>query len=444
MARRVSVAPYVVKWLILGPLIGALAGSLVIVLWNLALACTHLVLSNLAGYHVPTTARQGAASGSRSITRPWALPVVLGIAALAGSALLVRFAPSESEGNGMDAAIGDLHRDPRSIRVRAMVLRLVASALTIGSGGSGGLAGPSGHGGAGIGSLFSRLFDLEERDATIAVAAGIGCAIGALFGAPLGGAILGAEVLYRKGFDVRVLFPCAVASGVSYAVFGAAEGYGPLFGHLAYHFGAAQLGWFALIGLLGGLFGLGYAKGFYGLSALFERSTVPRLLRPMLGGVVVGAIAIAAPEVLGTGLGWVQMSLGPGLTSIPLWIVILLPVLRIVTTGLSVGSGGSGGVFGPGLVIGAFLGAAVWRVFEPHVASMGHDPAPYVIVGMTACLGPIARSPVAVMLLAAEMTGCFPIVLPALIAVALAWFIVRTNDDTIYRSQPETRGTAPG
>jgi CIC family chloride channel protein len=285
--------------------------------------------------------------------------------------------------------------------------------------------------------LVARLLHLEKRDATIAVAAGIGCAIGALFGAPFGGAVLGAEVLYRKGLDARVLFPCAVASGVSYAVFGAAEGYGPLFGHVAYHLVAAQLGWFAVIGVLGGLFGLLYAKGFYGLAGVFDRSPVPRWLNPTLGGAMVGAIAIAAPEVLGTGLGWVQKSLGPGLMSIPLWIVIVLPVLRIVTTGLSVGSGGSGGVFAPGIVIGAFLGAAVWRVFEPHVASMGHDPAPYVIVGMMACIGPISRAPIAAMLLAAEMTGCLPILAPALIAVVLAWLIVRANDDTIYRGQPE-------
>lgn len=437
-------APYVVRWLVLGPLIGALAGSTVIVLWNLVLACTHIVLSNLAGYHVPTTARQGAAPGSRSIARPWALPLVVGLGALAGSLLVVRFAPSETDGNGMDSAIAGLHRDPRSIRARATLVRLVASALTIGSGGSGGLAGPSGHAGAGVGSLFGRLFDLEKRDASVAVAAGIGCAVGALLGAPLGGAVLGAEVLYRRGFAAGVLFPCALASGVSYAVFGAAEGYGPLFGHVVYHLAAAQLEWFAVIGLLGGLFGRLYAKGFYGLSAVFERSPVPRWLTPVLGGLMVGSIAIDVPEVLGTGFGWVQKSLGPGLSSIPLWIVILLPALRIVTTGLSVGSGGSGGVFAPGMVIGAFLGAAVWRVFEPHVPSMGHDPAPYVIVGMMACLGPIARAPVAVMLLAAEMTGGFPILVPALIAVVLAWIMVRTNDDTIYRSQPRTRVTASG
>jgi chloride channel protein, CIC family len=434
-ARRIGAAPYVLRWLVIGPCIGALAGAGVIALWALLLACTHVFLSSLAGYHVPTTARQGSAPGSRSMARPWALPLVVGLGALAGSLLVVRFAPEESEGNGTDAAIATCHRAPRSVRVRAVVVRLVASALTIGSGGSGGQAGPSGHIGAGLASWLSRAFDLDARDARVAVAAGIGSAIGAILGAPLGGAVLGAEILYRDGLDATVLFPGALASGVAYLVFGAAEGFSPLFGHVPYHFAAAQLGWFAVIGVLGGLIGLLYAKGFYAISELFGRSPLPGWLNPVAGGLLVGAIAIGIPEVLGTGFGWVQKSLGPGLLSIPLWIVLLLPLVRIVTTGLSVGSGGSGGVFAPGIVMGAFIGGSVWRVFEPHATSMGHDPAPYVIVGMMACLGAISRAPVAVMLMAAEMTGGLAIVLPAVLAVGLAWCIVRVSGDTIYRSQ---------
>src|SRR5271169_2063057 len=97
--------------------------------------------------------------------------------------------------------------------------------------------------------------------------------------------------------------------------------------------------------------------------------------------------------------------------------------------------GGSGGIFGPGMVIGAFLGASVWRLFEPIAPSMGHDPAPYVIVGMMCCFGSISRAPLAVMLMVAEMTGSLSILAPAMIAVGLAWFIVRRSDDTVYRSQ---------
>ena len=162
-------------------------------------------------------------------------------------------------------------------------------------------------------------------------------------------------------------------------------GFTPLFGFdESYHFVRSRLTcvWFALIGVLGGLIGLLYAKGFYGIAALFGRlATSRRWVKPAIGGVIVGCIALVIPEVLGTGYGWIQQSLGHQLLSLPLWIVLVLPFARILATGLSIGSGGSGGIFGPGMVIGAFIGASVWRLFEPIVPSMGHNPAPYVIVG---------------------------------------------------------------
>ncbi len=147
--------------------------------------------------------------------------------------------------------------------------------------------------------------------------------------------------------------------------------------------------------------------------------------------------------MLGTGYGWVQKGLGPELLTIPLWIVLILPFAKILATSLSIGSGGSGGIFGPGIVIGAFMGAAVWRVFEPIVPSMGHNPAPYVVIGMMCCFGGISRAPLAVMLMVAEMTGSLSMLAPAMIAVGLAWLIVRRSDDTIYRSQLKNRAEAP-
>ena len=95
------------------------------------------------------------------------------------------------------------------------------------------------------------------------------------------------------------------------------------------------------------------------------------------------------------------------------------------------------------MVIGAFLGAAVWRVFEPIVPSMGHNPAPYVIIGMMCCFGGISRAPLAVMLMVAEMTGSLSMLAPAMIAVGIAWLIVRRSDATIYRSQLKNRAEAP-
>ena len=128
----------------------------------------------------------------------------------------------------------------------------------------------------------------------------------------------------------------------------------------------------------------------------------------------------------------------------PIWIVLILPFARILATGLSIGSGGSGGVFGPGMVIGAFIGAAVWRLFEPAFPWIGDDPTPYVIVGMMCCFGTIARAPLAMMLMVAEMTGSIGSIEPGMVAVGLAWLIVSRGEQTMYRSQLISRGSDHG
>jgi H+/Cl- antiporter ClcA/CBS-domain-containing membrane protein len=442
--RWVSAASYLKKWSVLGVVIGVVAGLGAIIFYEALTLSTHLFLGVLAGYHVPTPVGEGARHASASAVRPWVLPLVAGFGALLGALLVSRFAP-EAEGHGTDAAISAVHQNPRGVRFRAVVVKIVASALTIGSGGSGGREGPTGQISAGFGSLLARVLDLEPADGRIAVATGIGSGIGAIFGAPLGGAVLASEILYRDDFEPAALLPCFIASAVSYVVFSSVEGFSPLFGYVSsYHFtDPIQLIWFALIGLLAGLVGLIYAKSFYGMVDLFRRLPWPRWVNPAIGGLLVGTIGIAIPEVLGTGYGWVQDSLGHGLLAIPLWIVLILPLARIVATGLSIGSGGSGGIFGPGMVIGAFLGASVWRLFEPVFPSMGHSPAPYVIVGMMSCFGGISRAPLAVMLMVAEMTGSLSIITPAMVAVGISWLIVRQGDDTIYRSQLKSRADAP-
>ena len=367
-SRWLAGASYLQKWLVLGALIGTMAGVGAIIFYEALLACTHLFLGMLAGYHVPTPAGEGGHGASASFSRPWALPLVVGLGALLGAILVYRFAP-EAEGHGTDAAISAVHHNPRGIRFRVVIVKIVASALTIGSGGSGGREGPTGQISAGFGSLLARELDLSPADARIAVVTGIGSGIGAIFGAPLGGAVLATEILYRDDFDAEALLPSFVASIIGYVIFGAAVGFTPLFGfNQTYHFtNPTHLIWFALIGVLGGLIGLLYAKGFYGIAEVFNRLQLPRWMNPAIGGVIVGCIALVIPEVLGTGYGWIQQSLGHELLDLPLWIVLILPFARIVATGLSIGSGGSGGIFGPGLVIGAFIGASVWRLFEPIV-----------------------------------------------------------------------------
>jgi CIC family chloride channel protein len=439
LGSRVNAMSYLAKWMILAPVIGIIAGLGAMTFYEALRVSTHLFLGLLAGYHVPTPAGEGNAAGSTHYSRAWAIPLVVTLGALASGFLVFSVAP-EAEGHGTDAAIDAVHHNPRGIRLRAVVVKIVASALTIGSGGSGGREGPTAQISAGFGSLLARVLDLSPEDGRIAVSIGIGSGIGAIFSAPLGGAVLAADIVYRDDFEFEALLPGLLSSIVAYAVFGAVFGFQSLFAIPGYQFHQpVQLVWFGLIGLLAGGIGLLYSKTFYGMVSLSNLVPLPKKLRPAAGGLAVGLIALGLPEVLGTGYGWVQKGLGGDLAHTPLLIVLALPLARILATAFSIGTGGSGGVFGPGMVIGAFTGLAVWRVLEPIAPAVGHDPAPFVVVGMMAVFGGISRAPIAVMLMVAQMTGSIALLGPAMVAVAISWFIVGRADDSIYRAQLRTR-----
>jgi CIC family chloride channel protein len=141
------------------------------------------------------------------------------------------------------------------------------------------------------------------------------------------------------------------------------------------------------------------------------------------------------------GYGWVQISMGSGLLSLPLWVIVLLPFAKILTTGLSIGSGGSGGIFGPGMVIGGMTGALLWRLCYHVLPGLPATPGPFVIVGMMALFGGIAHAPLAVMLMVAEMTGNLSLLAPAMIAVSLSSLIV--GETSIYSSQLDSRADSP-
>ena len=183
-ARWLASASYGRKWLVLGVVIGVTAGLGAVIFYEALRATTHLFLGVIAGYTVPTPAGEGGRAASAHFARPWAIPLVACLGALAGAVLVFEIAP-EAEGHGTDAAISAVHHNPRGIRLRTVAVKIVASALTIGSGGSGGREGPTGQISAGFGSFLARLLDLSPADARIAVASGIGSGIGSIFGAPL-------------------------------------------------------------------------------------------------------------------------------------------------------------------------------------------------------------------------------------------------------------------
>ncbi|HEY5540394.1 MAG TPA: chloride channel protein [Coriobacteriia bacterium] len=442
VAERIVSASYMRKWLVLGVLIGAVAGLGAVVFVHTLELATHFFLGVIGGYTPPTPANEGGVTAAGHFARAWAIPLVVASGALVSALLVDRFAP-EAAGHGTDAAIAAVHNDPKGIRPKTSLVKIVASAITIGSGGSGGREGPTAQISAGFASFLSRAFGLSQDDARIAVTIGMGAGIGAIFRTPLGGAVLSAEILYLNDFETAAIVPGLVSSIVGFVVYGAVEGFAPIFGyHASLRFDhPIQLVYYAIIGVLAALTGMLYNSTFWTTHTIFGRSSLPSWARPALGGLLVGCLALAFPQVLGTGYGWVQKMMTRELLTFPLWLVLLLPLAKILATSLSIGSGGSGGIFGPGMVIGGLVGAGVWRVFELFAPGVPLSPAPFVIVGMMACFGSIGHIPIATMLMVAEMTGNLSLLAPAMVAVGIATLIV--GDRHIYASQLRSREDAP-
>ncbi|ERF58024.1 chloride transporter, ClC family protein, partial [Cutibacterium avidum TM16] len=410
------------RWLLMGTVIGIVSGIGAIIFFFCLETGTHYLLETLGGYTPPGTLGEGDGNPGTGLTRPWAIPLVVTGGALVSS-ILVYFVAPTAKGHGTDNAIHAVHHDPTALRGKVAVIKIIASSLMIGSGGSGGREGPTAQISATAISSLCKKLKIATPDARIAVSAATASGIGAIFRAPLGGALLGAELLYRDDMESDAIMPSLVSSIVAFVVFGSVYGFEPIFGSLSgVQFSQPlQLIWYVLLGLAAGLMGKFYVNVFYGGTKFFDRlKKVPGWLVPAIGGLGVGLLGLVIPAALGTGYGSVQQEMfADNLMRMPLLMVLAIPFAKVLSTTLSIGSGGSGGVFGPGMVIGGATGAALWRLLEglPGIPS---SPMSFVIVGMIACFGSVAHAPLGMLLMVGEMTGNLSMLAPGMIAVAVA------------------------
>ncbi|MGZ3599868.1 MAG: chloride channel protein [Ktedonobacterales bacterium] len=437
---------YFQRWLLIGTLIGVVAGVGAIIFASLIAWCSHVLLTGIAGFTPPAPAGEGNVGSTSTgiIAHRWLIPVVTTLGGLLTGLIVFTLAP-EAEGHGTDAAIQSFHEKGGRIRSRIPLIKMVASAITIGSGGSAGREGPTAQISAGFGSLLGDVLHLDDHDRRIAVAAGIGSGIGAIFKAPFGGALLSAEILYKRDFEADALFPSFVASAIGFTIYGAWAGWTPVFGPGA-HFQfthPASLAGYLILGVCAGLIGLLYPKTLYGVRDLFHKVPVPNHIKPAIGGLLVGLIGMALPQALGMGYGYVQFGINNDYVHLAAWLMFALVFVKILATSLTIGSGGSGGVFGPGMVIGGLLGGALWAGLDAVAPGLvaGTNVGAFVVVGMGAFFGGIAKAPLAVILMVAEMTGEYSLIAPAMLATMVAYLV--TGDTSIYENQVPTRLDSP-
>ena len=439
--RASSEFGYLRKWVPIALLIGLVSGVGSIVFYEAIRLSSTYLLGDVGGFFPPSPVGEGGSLGLLS-SHIYLIPVITTIGGLLSGILVYGLAP-EAEGHGTDAAIDAFHNKKGEIRSRIPLVKLLASAITIGSGGSAGREGPTAQIGAGFGSFLGKKLHLSLKDRRIAVAVGIGAGIGSIFKAPFGGAILSAEILYIGDFEVETLLPAFIASTVGYSIFASYTGWTPVFGYM--NLGAfsnpLDLPFYAVLGILCGLVGIVYIKGFYGIRDLFQRLRMPRFLKPALGGLLVGIIGMFLPQVLGMGYGWLQIAMSGNFVLLPIILIPVIVVVKIIATSLTVGSGGSGGVFAPALMIGGLLGASLWILLDGIFPNFGPVIAAFIIVGMMAFFGGVGKVPVAVILMVSEMTGGFTLLVPSMIATTIAYIV--TGKVTIYRSQVQSRAESP-
>jgi CIC family chloride channel protein len=318
---------------------------------------------------------------------------------------------------------------------------MVASAITIGSGGSAGREGPTALIAAGFGSIYATWLKRDERERRLIVMMGMAAGLSAIFRSPIGTAIFAVEVLYGSiEFEAEGLLYCMLAAIIAYAINGAFVGWQPLFAvpTLAAPTRVASYAWYILLGIASGIVGTVLPEFFYRMRDGFHWLPIPAWLKPAVGGMLVGLIALRLPQVLGGGYGWIQQAIN-GQIALNLLLVLLLA--KMLALSFTVSSGGSGGVFAPSLFVGAMLGGAFALLSH-------HTPAGMVIVGMAAVFGGAARVPLATLLMVAEMTGGYQLLVPAGLAVMLS-YVLQLNlsrffkYDSLYEAQVAGRADSP-
>jgi CIC family chloride channel protein len=392
--------------------------------------------------------------------QPWLLLVVPTIGGLVSGFLVFRFAP-EAEGHGTDAAIAAYHSGAALIRPRVPLIKLVASAITIGTGGSGGREGPIAQIGAGFGSLFARLLHFTATERRILLIAGMGAGIAAVFRAPLAGTLFAAEVLYfSTEFEPEVILPTGLASVVAYCTFGTLaqllggtlDAWQPIFeiADVLDFTSVWELGPYTLLALWVAFLAMIYVRTFYGITHLFHRLPMPRMLKPAVGALLTGLIGIglyygsgqnnSAFAVLAYGYGSLQDGLSRDF-AMSAGMLLLVAVGKLLTTSLTIGSGGSGGVFGPSLVIGGCAGGALgislhhlWPTLVPY-------PGTFVIIGMAGFFAAAAKTPFSTLIIVSEMTGDYRLLMPTLWVCLIAFLI--SDEYSLYQSQVESRSQSP-
>lgn len=350
----------------------------------------------------------------------WRL-LLLPLLPMTGAALLIPLSlafPGKVNGYGFTKFLRRVNLENGVIQGRNITIKIIATALTIGSGNSAGVEGPIAQIGGALGSKVGQIFRVSGKRMKVYIAAGCAGGIAGIFNAPIAGIFFAAEIVLLGSYGMSSFSALVISSAIATVVSRAYYGEIPAFPIPDYHMvnPFVEIPLYMLMAVIIGVLAVLHIKFFYFVRDWFREFPVHAQLKPVVGALAVGIIAIGFPQVMGDGYGYIEKTLaGDGL----IWVMLALVVLKSVATAITLGSGGAGGVFAPSLFIGAVVGGAFGGIMHWLMPEYTASPGAYATVGIGAFLAASTHAPMTAIFLLFEMTGNYLIIIPIMITSIL-------------------------
>jgi len=432
------------RWVTLGFFAGLLSGCAAIVFFISLEGIRHLLLVSLAGLSLPLPSGESLFHGLPTVYRPWLVPVFTTCIGLFTGFLVSRYIPSSAPGgtDGTDAMIQAFHRQEGRMSVRGSLIKAGTSILTIAGGGSAGREGPMAQLGGCFGAWIADRFGLSAKERRILLLSGAAGGLGAVFRAPLGGAITAVEVLYREDFEAEAILPALISSVTAYSLFTLLFGAMPMLETPDFRFQSAlELPFYMALALVCAISGRLYLTTFFAVKRRVFQPIQQRgglMVSMGLGGLAVGVLGVVFPPVLSDGYGWLEMAVLGQLSAVMMLAVFLG---KTVATSITLGSGMSGGMFAPALFVGGMSGGIVGQLAHGFFPSVVTQPGGYVLVGMAAFFAGVANAAVGPLIMVCEITQSYGLLAPLMLASAVC--LVINRDVSLYENQATNKFDSP-
>lgn len=352
---------------------------------------------------------------------------------------LVYFLAREAKGHGVPEVMAAVAEKDGILRPRLVLVKAFASAITIGSGGSAGREGPIVQISSAIGSTVGQLLRVQPDIMKTLVACGAAGGISATFNAPIGGVLFAQELILGR-FASRNFILIVISSVFSAMISRVYWGDTPAFKVQPYAMvSPEELGFYLVLGIICGLFAVLYIKTLYKAEDIFDSiRQVPEYFKPVIGGLLVGCIGLYFPQVFGVGYENIEKVLSNSYS----WLLVFtLLFAKLIATCLTIGSGGSGGVFAPGLFMGSMLGGSFGFLVDKFFPYITAPPGAYALVGMAGVFAGTSQAPITGIIIIFEMTGDYKVVLPLMIVCVISALVARgLSPETIYTQKLARRG----